>query len=151
MRDIEFKNWLEKRLWKGAPLKPHAIRNRLARVNRVERVLKAMGYPDNNIDQVLESGGVDELLTKLNADTGAKEGWLKDLVPKAKDPSPHLRNMLAATRQYCRFANGEDAQSDNGDDDENLPEDENDDDDRHLAGQKPTNLILYGPPGTGKT
>ena len=110
MKDIEFRTWLEARRWRGQPLTSKAIQNRRRRLKRVERSLTAMGYPENDIDQLIERGELPALLAQLNGYIGAGEGSRPpvSLVPEAEKPDGQLRNLLAVTRLYGKFANGED-------------------------------------------
>ncbi len=110
MKDNEFRTWLETRRWRGQALTSKAIQNRRRRLKRVERSLTAMGYPDNDIDQLIERGELPGLLTKLNGYIGAREGSGPpvSLVPQAENPDGQLRNLVAVTRLYGKFANGED-------------------------------------------
>jgi 5-methylcytosine-specific restriction protein B len=94
-------------------------------LKRVERSLTAMGYPENDIDQLIERGELPGLITKLNGYIGAREGGGPpvSLVPQAENPDGQLRNLLAVTRLYGKFANGEDpnahdADADDVDDDQ---------------------------------
>jgi 5-methylcytosine-specific restriction protein B len=125
LKDNEFRAWLEARRWRGQPLTSKAIQNRRRRLKRVERSLTAMGYPDYDIDQLIERGELPALLTKLNGYIGAREGGGPpvSLVPQAENPDGQLRNLVAVTRLYGRFANGEDpnahqADADEADDDQ---------------------------------
>lgn len=110
MKDKEFQIWLETRRWRGQPLTSKAIQNRRRRLKRVERSLTAMDYPDYDIDQLIARGELPALLTKLNGYIGASAGGGPpvSLVPQAENPDGQLRNLLAVTRLYGKFANGED-------------------------------------------
>jgi 5-methylcytosine-specific restriction protein B len=120
VKDTEFRTWLEARRWRGQPLTSKAIRNRRRRLKRVERSLTAMDYPDNDIDQLIERGELPALLTKLNGYIGAREGGGPpvSLVPQAENPDGQLRNLVAVTRLYGKFANGEDPNAHDADADE---------------------------------
>lgn len=109
MKDEEFRAWLEARRWRGQPLTSKAIQNRRRRLKRVERSLTAMDYPDNDIDQLIARGELSALLKKLSGYVGAREGAPPvSLVPQAENPDGQLRNLVAVTRLYGRFADGED-------------------------------------------
>ena len=110
LKDEEFRAWLEARRWRGQPLTSKAIQNRRRRLKRVERSLTAMDYPDNDVDQLIARGELPGLLTKLSGSIGAREGGGPpvSLVPQAENPDGQLRNLLAVTRLYGKFANGED-------------------------------------------
>ena len=120
LKDNEFRTWLETRRWRGQALTSKAIQNRRRRLKRVERSLTAMGYPDNDIDQLIERGELPGLLTKLNGFIGAREGSGPpvSLVPQAENPDGQLRNLVAVTRLYGKFANGEDPNAHEADVDE---------------------------------
>lgn len=120
MKDNEFRTWLEARRWRGQPLTSKAIQNRRRRLKRVERSLTAMGYPENDIDQLIERGELPALLTQLNGYIGAREGAGPpvSLVPEAEKPDGQLRNLLAVTRLYGKFAAGEDPNAHDADADE---------------------------------
>ncbi len=79
-----------------------------------------MGYPENDIDQLIERGELPGLLTKLNGFIGAREGsgLPVSLVPQAENPDGQLRNLVAVTRLYGKFANGEDPNAHEADVDE---------------------------------
>lgn len=110
MKDDEFRIWLEARRWRGQPLTSKAIQNRRRRLKRVERSLIAMGYPDNDIDQLIERGELPALLAQLKGYVGAGDGAGPpiSLVPQAELPDGQLQNLLAVTRLYGKFATGED-------------------------------------------
>jgi 5-methylcytosine-specific restriction protein B len=110
MKDNEFRTWLEARRWHGQPLTTKAIQNRRRRLKRVERSLTAMGYAENDIDRLIEGGELQALLTTLNGFIDATEGNGPpvSLVPQAENPDGQLRNLVAVTRLYGRFARGED-------------------------------------------
>ena len=120
MKDEEFRAWLEARRWRGQPLTSKAIQNRRRRLTRVERSLTAMDYPDNDVDQLIARGELPGLLTKLSGYIGAREGGGPpvSLVPQAENPDGQLRNLLAVTRLYGKFANGEDPNAHDADADE---------------------------------
>jgi hypothetical protein len=69
-----------------------------------------MGYPDNDIDQLIERGELSALLAQLKGYIGASDetGPPVSLVPQAERPDGQLQNLLAVTRLYGKFATGED-------------------------------------------
>ena len=109
MKADEFKTWLEARRWRGQPLTAKAIQHRRGRLKRVERSLAAMGFPDADLDDLISRGELPALLAKLSSYIGSREGAPPvSLVPQAENPDGQLRNLVAVTRLYGRFANGED-------------------------------------------
>jgi 5-methylcytosine-specific restriction protein B len=110
VKDSEFQTWLEARRWRGEPLTSKSIQNHRRRLKRVERSLTIMGYPDNDVDQVIARGEFPALLAQLNGFISAREGSgpPTSLVPQAENPDGQLRNLLAVTRLYGKFASGED-------------------------------------------
>ncbi len=109
MKADEFKTWLQARRWRGQPLTAKAIQHRRGRLKRVERSLAAMGFPDADVDELIARGELPALLAKLSSYIGSREGAPPvSLVPQAENPDGQLRNLVAVTRLYGRFANGED-------------------------------------------
>lgn len=149
VKDNEFRSWLSARRWQGKPLTSKAIQNRCRRLKRVERSLGAMGYPDNDIDQLFERGEWSGLLARLKGYIGASDdaGPPVSLVPQAERPEGQLRNLLAVARLYGKFANGEDpnAHDPDVDDAEDDQADKSDADDIRAAA-----LRLYIDPAREK-
>lgn len=110
MKAEEFRTWLQARRWRGQPLTAKAIQHRRGRLKRVERSLAAMGFPDTEVDQLISRGALPALLAKLSSYIGSREGGGPpvSLVPQAENPDGQLRNLVAVTRLYGKFANGED-------------------------------------------
>jgi 5-methylcytosine-specific restriction protein B len=68
-----------------------------------------MGFPDADVDELIARGELPALLAKLSSYIGSREGAPPvSLVPQAENPDGQLRNLVAVTRLYGRFANGED-------------------------------------------
>ncbi|GEO01867.1 hypothetical protein NSE01_36990 [Novosphingobium sediminis] len=111
MRDAEYREWLGKRRWKGAPLEKKAKDNRVRRCGRAERGLKGIGFAQTTLEAVHADGQWDALLTRLaelrkapDADPSA----VLSVVPQANEPARQLTNMIAAVRQYGYFLDGRD-------------------------------------------
>ncbi|MER9225797.1 AAA family ATPase [Mesorhizobium sp. M0664] len=108
MKEAEYRNWLHARRWRGNPLTEKAINVRIARLRRVERSLKDLGFDTDNVDAIFERGNFPALLKKLADAIGSSEKPPEKLVPEAENPDGQLNNLLAVTRLYGKFASGED-------------------------------------------
>ena len=111
MRDIEFRAWLDRRLWRGAPLTNKAKESRFHRIQRVERGLAGLGFADTTLEAVFTANQWNRLLGRLTAlrdDPAADPAATRSVVPEAEDPMGQLGNLLAATTQYGYFLEGRD-------------------------------------------
>jgi hypothetical protein len=111
MREADFRGWLGKRLWKGAPLAKKAKDNRYRRSERAERGLKGLGFEQDTLEAVFEAGLWDTLITRLSElknDPAADMSVIRSVVPQAEAPRGQLTNMIAALKQYGYFLEGRD-------------------------------------------
>ncbi len=111
MREAEFRQWLDKRLWRGAALTKTAKNSRFRRLQRVERGLAGLGFSEATLDAVFDANRWRELVQRLLAlreDPTADSAAVRSVVPEAEDPTGQLGNLLAATTQYGYFLEGRD-------------------------------------------
>jgi 5-methylcytosine-specific restriction protein B len=111
MREADFRQWLDKRLWRGTPLTDTAKNSRFRRVQRVERGLSGLGFAEPSLEAAFDAGRWGDLLQRLAVlkdDPAADPAAVKSVVPEAEDPTGQLGNLLAATTQYGYFLEGRD-------------------------------------------
>jgi len=111
MREVEFRAWLDKRLWKGKPLTKKAKDNRVRRSLRAERGMQGLGLTQLTLEAVFEEGAWDSLiarLAQLKDDPDPDSAAVRSVVPQADEPSGQLSNMIAALKQYGYFLQGRD-------------------------------------------
>lgn len=127
MREVEFRTWLDNRLWEGSPLTKKAKDNRVRRTVRAERGLPGLGFEQTTLESVFDAGLWEALITilkRLKDDPAADLAVVRSVVPQAEEPRGQLANMIAALRQYRNFLEGRDPNYDGvdykGDVDETL-------------------------------
>ena len=130
MRETEFREWLDKRLWKGTPLTKKANGSRFSWCSRVERGLPGLGFAQQTLEEVFDAGLWSELLSRLAELKKNPESDLdavRSVVPQANNPQGQLGNLHAAITQYGYFLAGRDpnyrAGEDPIDDDDGTEED----------------------------
>lgn len=132
MRDVNFREWLGQRRWKGAPLKAGMIDGRIRRLKRIERALEELGFEERDLDALHAAGRWPELMERLRllfGDWRSNAAAARRMAPQSPDPTRQLMNIHAAARQYGHFAEGRDPnydaehdQADAGDEIEEIDE-----------------------------
>jgi hypothetical protein len=111
MRDVNFREWLGRRRWKGAPLKAGMIDGRIRRLKRIERALEELGFEERDLDALHAAGRWPELMERLRllfGDWRSNAPAARRMAPQSPDPTRQLMNIHAAARQYGHFAEGRD-------------------------------------------
>lgn len=131
MREVEFRAWLDKRLWKGTPLAKKAKDSRYRRCLRAERGLPGLGFAQTKLEGVFDEGHWDALISRLaelKDDPTAEPDAVRSVVPQAEKPQGQLGNLLAAVTQYGYFLEGRDPNYGASDDPADVGDDESIDD-----------------------
>lgn len=111
MRVAEFREWLGLRRFEGRKLTAKGINNRVGKLPRIERALKALGFEEGDLDTLHANGRWPDLLGaigKVAADWHSNETAARLMAPQAPDPTRQLRNLPNVARQYGHFADGKD-------------------------------------------
>lgn len=109
MRQVQFREWLERRRYKGKKLT--TINQRVNWCRAVERALPELGFTQTSLDAVHSEGMWDQLLTamaKLRSDWRNNEAAARIIAPESENPSGQMANARASIGLYGRFANGDD-------------------------------------------
>ncbi|WP_363753668.1 AAA family ATPase [Sphingobium sp. LSP13-1-1.1] len=109
MRDVEFKEWLGRRLYQGKPLK--TVGNRVGWVKAAERALSELGFEEATLDDVHRAGHWDSLLqalARLRSDWRTNEAAAKAIAPQSADPHLQVANTRQAVGMYGKFLDGAD-------------------------------------------
>lgn len=109
MRDVEFKEWLGRRLYQGKPLK--TVGNRVGWVKAAERALRELGFEEATLDDVHSAGNWDNLLlalARLRSDWRTNEAAAKAIAPQSADPHLQVANTRQAVGMYGKFLDGAD-------------------------------------------
>lgn len=111
MREADFREWLGRRRYRGAPIRPKMIDGRLRRLKRIERALEQLGFDERDLDALHGGGRWPELMERLRQlfrDWRSNEDAARRMAPQSPDPTRQLMNIHAAARQYGHFAEGRD-------------------------------------------
>lgn len=116
MRDVEFRNWLSQRLYKGKPLT--TVGNRVGWVKAAERALPELGFSQTTLDAIFDDGQWDEALkafSDLRANWKSNPAAARKIAPQSKDPHLQVSNTRQAVGVYGRFLRGDDPNYDDTD------------------------------------
>lgn len=117
MRDAEFRDWLDRRSFKGKPLTPSAKSSRMSWLRALERSLPELGFGKKGLDAVHADGRWSDLLAgvaALRLDWRSNEAAARNMAREAEDPAKQIGSILAAARLYGHFAAGKDPNHDAG-------------------------------------
>lgn len=109
MRDVEFRNWLSQRLYKGKPLT--TVGNRVGWVKAAERALPELGFSQTTLDAIFDDGQWDVALNSfsdLRANWKSNPDAARKIAPQSTDPHLQVSNTRQAVGLYGRFLRGDD-------------------------------------------
>lgn len=115
MRDVEFREWLGRRIYQGKALT--TVGNRVGWVKAAERALSDLGFSEVTLDEVHGSGQWETLLQALSAlrsDWRTNQAAAKAIAPQSADPHLQVANTRQAVGMYGRFLDGADPNYDEG-------------------------------------
>lgn len=115
MRDVEFREWLGRRIYQGKALT--TVGNRVGWVKAAERALSDLGFSEVSLDEVHGSGQWETLLQALSAlrsDWRTNQAAAKAIAPQSADPHLQVANTRQAVGMYGRFLDGADPNYDEG-------------------------------------
>ena len=125
MQEVQFREWLSKRLYKGKPLT--TVGNRVAWVKAAERALPELGFAETTLDELFAAGKWPDVLQKFSAlrtDWKSNVEAARKVAPQSSDPHLQVSNARQAVGAYGRFLKGDDPNYEDGEEAAPLSDDE---------------------------